>query len=749
MRRGLAPAALVVAVAVATWLISGVSAFDIIRFLGYEIGFVLLPGAAVLWALRGRRPGTLLAVALGWPLGHTMEILAFSATAAIGARALFLVYPVVAVVCSALLIARRSRGGRDDPVPDEMSGRLLWTAAAALSLGLIYLAFMFLPQVPLPSQTVSVRYDPDYPYFMGLIAEALHHWPADSPGLSGSPLHYEWFVFLHMAAAVQVTHLAISTVALRLDYVPTMVVIACQLLALGRFLGRGAWTGVAAIIVVFLLGPLDLTTDGSSGPTPFVDRFSYHLWASWTFPFGLMFFLALLYLISERLQARTSRTPGELRSWTLIALLMVGASGAKATILPVVITGTGLYLVCVLFTRRKVSRAALVALVLAIAVFVVTFVVVYGGGVPGTKVQPLVWLTGTAPVIFAKGIHSHTIRAVALPLAYAVGLAGVLLPLAGMLYLLRRRHRGDIPPFALCICMFVGGVLISLLVHQLSYSEEYFLDTGYVAGCVVAAAGLRLAWVDAGRVPPVSKRAAVTAFTAWVALLVLVVVATSRAVAHPDALAVRYVGLAVGCGAFVLLWGGALWARRRSTSGILALALIPALAAAALTSPIALSPTLRDVLTSAPITPAEPDPQTVRGLTPDLLAALRWVRDHSSVDAVFAVSNHWIDPAQTNGKYYYYSAFSERRVFIEAYDSIRYGITTGLATAAGVNFAYRQRLNDAVFNDADAAALGVLTRQYGVRLLFIDRIHRNANPKVLQLGHVVFNNSDATIVAVG
>jgi hypothetical protein len=749
MRRGLAPAALVIAVATATWLISGVAAFDIIRFLGYEIGFVLLPGSAVLWALRGRRPGALMAVALGWPLGYTMEILAFSATAAIGSRALFLAYPIVALVGSALFISRHSGGGRGEPIPDEMSARLLWTAAAALSLGLIYLALGFLSTVPLPSQTVSVRYDPDYPYFIGLIAEALHHWPPGSPGLSGSPLHYEWFVFLHMAAASQVTHLAISTLALRLDYVPFMVVIACQLLAVGRLLGRGAWTGVVAIMVVFLLGALDLTTDSSSGPTPFVDRFNYHLWASWTFPFGLMFFLALLYLISERLQAPTRRTRGDFRAWTLIALLMVGASGAKATILPVVITGTGLYAVYALLIRKELPRVAVVTLVLAIAVFIVTFFVVYGGGVPGTVIQPLVWLTGTAPVIFAKGIHSHTIRIVAVPLAYAVGLAGVLLPLAGIFYLLRRRHRGEIPPFTLCICMFVGGVLISGLVHQLSGSEEYFLDTGYVAGCIVAAAGLRLAWLDAGRALPVSKRAAVTAVTAWVALLVLIVVATSRAVAHPDALAVRYVGLAVGCGVFVLLWAGALWARHRSTSGILALALIPALAATALTSPVALSPTLRNVLTGAPITPAEPDPQTVSGLTPDLLAALRWVRDHSSVDAVFAVSNHWIYPGQWNGKYYYYSAFSERRVFIEAYDSIRYGITTGLATAAGVNFAYRQRLNDAVFNDADAAALGVLTRQYGVRLLFIDRIHRNANPKVLQLGHVVFSNSDATIVAVG
>ena len=137
------------------------------------------------------------------------------------------------------------------------------------------------------------------------------------------------------------------------------------------------------------------------------------------------------------------------------------------------------------------------------------------------------------------------------------------------------------------------------------------------------------------------------------------------------------------------------------------------------------------------------------GWTPGLYQALQWLQSHSSIDAIFAVNNHWTDPAQTDGKYYYYAAFSERRVFIEAYDPIRYGITTGLATAAGVNFAERQQLNDAVFNSASAAALGVLTRQYDVRFLFIDRVNGTFNPTVPQLGRIVYSNQDATIVAVG
>lgn len=748
IKRGVAPAALVIVVAVATWLISGVAALDVIRFLAYEIGFVYLPGAALLWALRGRRPGPLLSIALGWPLGHTLEILAFSATAAIGSRGLYLLYPVFVLLISWLLVGRRSHGGRRGlAAGDAMSGPQLWTAAAALSLGLVYLAFMFLPGVPLPSGTRSVAYYLDFPFFMGLTAEALNHWPANSPGLSGIPLHYEWFVFYHMAAASSVTHVSIPTIALRLDYVPTMVVIGCQLLAVGRFLGRAAWTGVIAIVVVFLLGPLDLTTDVAS--SPFADRLTFHLWASWTFPFGLMFFLALLGLVTQRLQAPTWRSRSDIGSWVLIALLMVGASGAKATVLPVIITGTGLYAVFVFVTRKRVSAPALAALGLGIAIFVLTFAVVYGGGIPGTIIEPIVWLGGTAPVVVARGITSPGVRAVVMPFAYIAGLAGALLPLAGTLYLLRRKHRGEISSFTLCICTFLGGLLISLVVHQISYSEEYFLDTGFVACCIAAAEGLRRAWLDAGRAIVVSRRAVILAFAAWVALLILLVVITARAIAHPDAVAVRYVGLVVGSVTFVLLWGIVLRARRRATSGLVALALVPLVAASALTSPILVSPVLHRVLTGASITPALPDPKA--GLTPGLLTGLRWLNAHSSVDSVLAVNNHWLDPGEINGNYFYYSAFSERRVFVEAYNPIRYGVTSTLATAtaAGVAFAYRRRLNDAVFDDASAEALRILTRQYSVRWLFIDRVHHGANLAVLQLGHVVFSDSDVLIVAVG
>ncbi len=64
-------------------------------------------------------------------------------------------------------------------------------------------------------------------------------------------------------------------------------------------------------------------------------------------------------------------------------------------------------------------------------------------------------------------------------------------------------------------------------------------------------------------------------------------------------------------------------------------------------------------------------------------------------------------------------------------------------------FAYRQLLNDQVFDDANTEALKIMTHDYGVRYLFVDALLGSQNPAVLQLGHVVFSNEDATIIAVG
>ncbi len=82
----------------AVWLISGVPAGDVLRFVGFEAAYVLLPGC-LLYALLSRAPaGGLRTIAIAWPLGYALEIGAFALTAALGVRGMFALLPVLAAV---------------------------------------------------------------------------------------------------------------------------------------------------------------------------------------------------------------------------------------------------------------------------------------------------------------------------------------------------------------------------------------------------------------------------------------------------------------------------------------------------------------------------------------------------------------------------------------------------------------------------------------------------------------------------
>ncbi len=318
------------------------------------------------------------------------------------------------------------------------------------------------------------------------------------------------------------------------------------------------------------------------------------------------------------------------QSWALIALLLVGASGAKATILPVILGGVALYIVIALFRRHRPSvMAACAALVFGVAVFALTFLIIYGTGSPGTPIDPFVSLSRTFPMVAAEGITNAALRHLVLPFAYVAGVAGVLLPLAGSLYLLRRQHRAELARYALCICTFIAGLAIATAVHQISFSEQYFLDTGFVAGCVVAAAGLRLAWLDAGLALPMSVRSMLVTLAVSFAVLIATILATSHTITPGHALVARYVVLGAGCIALVVGWTFVMRRRNRSASGAWALALIPLVAASALTSPILVAPSVKKIVSGTPITIAARDPEVVWGLTPDLLTALDWLRDHT------------------------------------------------------------------------------------------------------------------------
>lgn len=136
------------------------------------------------------------------------------------------------------------------------------------------------------------------------------------------------------------------------------------------------------------------------------------------------------------------------------------------------------------------------------------------------------------------------------------------------------------------------------------------------------------------------------------------------------------------------------------------------------------------------------------GLTTGLWQALTWLRERTSPDDVIAVNNQvvsgtiYVRPTFHN---VYYSAFGERRVFHEGWEfrAERY-------RAFGDPPPYRDRfaLNERIFKEADADAISVVYRDYGVRYLLVDKLHGVADAALSDVAERVFSNPDADIYAL-
>ena len=107
------------------------------------------------------------------------------------------------------------------------------------------------------------------------------------------------------------------------------------------------------------------------------------------------------------------------------------------------------------------------------------------------------------------------------------------------------------------------------------------------------------------------------------------------------------------------------------------------------------------------------------GLTRELYEGLRWVREHSGEDDRIAVNND-------TPLYFYYSAFSERRAFLEAWlysiDAQRIGYRR-VARGEEIPFPELRELNAAVFDAARPDAVREMRDEYGVDFLLVDKAH--------------------------
>jgi hypothetical protein len=750
------PGISLVAVAVtASWLLSGVPIGSAALFVGYELAYVLLPGSLLYLLLSGTRGGLPRLLALGWPLGYALEIGSYALTAALGVRGCFAFLPLIgAGVIGPLALHRhgpgrirmtaRAPGGighRDELASTAERGELL-ALGAAIAAAVLLLALTFFAFYPLPGVARSVVYYVDNVWDISIAAEALHHWPITEPYVAGhSVLHYYYGVFLHFAAVGQVTGVALSTTVLRLFPTTAIVVISLQLWALARSLTRSRWVGPLAVVLLLVVEDLnvDPTRPGAFGAELFTD-----VPLSPTMAFGMIFFLGLLLAVQPWLSRPSTTSPPppsgrdsvqEAARWlVLVGILIVGTSIVKAAASVDFIGGLALLLLYRAVARRP-TRPLSFLLGLSVICAGAVYLLALRGGLGSTlhlSIFAFVKYTNFGSIVNT----SLAVRIIPLTGAAIVSALFTLVPLMGACWLLHRREA--ISPFIeLCTAIFVASLGAYLIIGAPSDSQVYFLDFGYLAIVPAAAYGSMLLWQDT---PPAARRWLTIAGCAILALALLIAASTLALQSAGGVEWLAWYVLAYGLvGAAIVFVAFRLervfapvspWRRTR-----LLACCTPLLVILGLVKPLAMAaPNAWNVISRTRISSV--DSRQSQGMTAALYRGLSWVREHTSPCDVLAVNNHLIraGAGPDYSSYYYYSAFTERRVFLESWDF------TPESANGGQPFRSRLALNSLATLDADPAALLEL-RQMGVRYVLIDELHGGGAPESSSVSKRVFANT--------
>ena len=798
-RRGGAPATLagpmafVSATVLTLWLLAGVRIDEIARFVPYELAFVFLPGWCVYRALV-RDVSRLRQIVLGWSLGYLLEIFGFFITAQLDIRALFYAYPALVLTPIGLLSWRRQRrsteGAGSNARPAlSLSPTPIWVGVALFVLLLIYVGVVAWTQNPLPRQLGSATYQEDTVFTISIAAEALHHWPVTLPMVAGQPLHYHLFAYMHMAAISQVTGIDLSIVVMRLYEVPLLLLFALQLFLAGRRIGRSALVGLVAVALVLFFGELDAAWSGTR--FLFDDYFFYWLLSSHTFLLGLVFFMPALLILSELVTPGAVARHSRLSLWILVALFFVGCVGAKSYGLVVLGAGLAVFLVLQLYRERRLSRPGLLALAILGVVDIVANILVFkwsAGGAHEAALRTVEKMDGAESLVaYLKPVWGLSSTPATLGVPYATfGLLGI--PLVGIGLFTRYKKRRLTASEALFLSVFIAALPPLFLLDQSGFSQLFLVFFGLVPGLIVAASGYVLFWQSQTRRSLVVG--AVTLLVVAVATLMvgtvlevprtlqlelmlfwLVIVAALASFGRARGLvAVATVG-AVGSLVIVTpLWRLADFPTWRAAAAIV-------VAAAAITIVLLLlrrSGSARGLTTAVVAgclvfgllnTPLDWVPYLVeraeankplydneyRGLTGGLFQGLQWVRAHTRTSDVLAVNNHSLYPDNHDSKYFYYSAFAERRVVLESWDYTAQAAASGLFSldTAHTPFFRRLTLSNLAFGVGDQNALRTLALHYGVDYLIVDKVHRDPSPLLAQKVKQVYSNGDIDIYALG
>jgi hypothetical protein len=729
------PTGLVALAAVAALLLNGVSARDLAAFGAYVVLGVALPGTLLVRLLRGRTAGLAEDVALGLTLGYAVEIAAYLGARLLGAPLLAAAWAPAVLGGFVLRPDLRARAAGPTSGASAASLRPAGALDAWLIGGFLVFILWFSVRTFFATTGLGPGFEGhvDLPYHLALIGELRNHVPPTVPYVDGEPLAYHWFFYAEAAATSWVTGIEPATLLLRLEILPMLAAFVVLVWAAARRLSPWRWVGPLAVAIT-LLGTVAQPYRWASGSV-FDTQTLINTWTSPTNAFGMLFLAATLVVLLDRLGRAAVPDRGE---WLLLGALVLVASGAKATVLPVVAVG----LLAVALHRALRGGAPATrpgwadiggSLGLVVAALAFAVVALFRGA------------TGGVEIGFASLRDFSVGLAVGAP--SATGAASVLLPvvivaLAAFLwsfawaggYGVLRRWSALESRHVLLLGVGAAALGAASLLSYPGLSQLYYLRTSAAVFGLLVAAGI------AGLVPAGTRaRTLVPACSAAIAVGaaavqgIRLIQAPSAPSLRADHVAGVVLGMVLPVGALLAVaLAGVLLAKRiehrfpsfHGSAPLLAIALALGFSVPAVARTVA----------------APADPSATVAISADAIAAARWLRDHSQPDDVVATNIHCLAPVGAGGRCdsrsFWVAAYSERRVLVEgwAYTNMAIVESRRLGTSDRTVPFWDPALlarNDLAFSAPTAATLASLESDDGVRWLFADVDNADAHTLAL------------------
>ncbi|NUQ32052.1 MAG: hypothetical protein HOP99_04405, partial [Dermatophilaceae bacterium] len=477
-----------VALAATTWFTvsAGVPLATAALYLVAFVWSVMVPGVLVHRALCGRPASAVSDLALGGATGLVLQLLAWLAFTSAHVAEWLVLWPLAVVVPFAL-VARLRRHWTFTAYRRTVNPVAAWLTLVAYLLPLFALAIGLFSTIDLPPAS-NIWY-PDDLWHLALSAELMRSVPPDMPQLAGNTFFYHWFSNAHVAAMTWTTGLDLPVVFLRLWMAPVIALAVGVVFAVTVQLSRRTWPGAVAALLLgsqAALFPTWLSLPGFSA-------FGLHSPSQvFSIPILGLALHSLVHVLRDR-RVGAGR-------WVLLVLSLAGASGAKSSVVPVLLCGVMLALLVALVANRpRVPR--LLAVLGVCLVLVVFTALLTAGSSAGVIVQLFSTVRSSQPWVIMTGTGSPFSKAPILPGLDAQGAPKLLLLVllswalgyAWAVPGIRALERHDLSGWLL-LGVGLGGFAAMMLLSQDGLSQVYFMSGAVVALYPLAGWGLSLAW---------------------------------------------------------------------------------------------------------------------------------------------------------------------------------------------------------------------------------------------------------------